>query len=59
MSRPAKLVTLSPSDHDQLTAIVKKGTYKSRKITRARALLLMGTDKSRLAVQAEAGISAT
>ncbi len=59
MSRPASPVTLSASDHTLLTGIVKKGTHKSRKITRARALLLMGAGKSRLQVQAEAGISAT
>jgi putative transposase len=59
MSRPAKTVTLSDSDQTLLTTIVKKGTHKSRKITRARALLLMGAGKSRLAVQAEAGIAST
>ena len=42
-----------------LRAIVKKGTHKSRKITRARALLAMSSGKSAAAVQAEAGISAT
>lgn len=59
MSRPAKPVCLSAADHSLLTAIVKKGTHKSRKITRARTLLLLGAGKRRLQVQAEAGISAT
>lgn len=59
MARPAPPVTLSASDQLALAAIVKKGTHKSRKITRARALLAMGAGKSRLAVQTEAGISAT
>lgn len=58
MARPAAPVILSPSDQTALTAIVKKGTHKSRKITRARALLAMGAGKSRLAVQTEVGISA-
>ena len=59
MARPAAPVILSPSDRTALTAIVKKGTHKSRTITRARALLAMGAGKSRLAVQTAAGISAT
>lgn len=59
MSRLAKPVCLSASEHTLLTTIVKKGTHNSRTITRARALLLMGADKSRLQVQAEAGIAAT
>ncbi len=58
MARSATPVHLSLSDQSALTAIVKKGTHKSRKITRARALLLMGAGKNRLAVQTEAGISA-
>ncbi len=58
MARPATPVNLTLSDQSALRAIVKKGTHKSRKITRARALLLMSTGKSRLAVQTEAGISA-
>ena len=59
MARPAAPITLTLSDQVALTAIVKKGTHKSRKITRARALLAMGAGKSRLTVQAEAGVSAT
>jgi putative transposase len=42
-----------------LRAIVKKGTHKSRKITRARARLAMGSGKGAAAVQAEAGICST
>ena len=37
----------------------KKGTHKSRKITRARALLAMGSGKGAVAVHAEVGISTT
>ncbi|RZJ56362.1 MAG: helix-turn-helix domain-containing protein [Hymenobacter sp.] len=59
MARPTIPVILAASDQTALLAIVKKGTHKSRKITRARALLAMGAGKSRLAVQTEAGISAT
>ena len=58
MARPAAPVILPPADHATLRSIIKKGTYKSRKITRARALLAMGSGKVRLAVQTEAGISA-
>ena len=59
MARAATPVQLSGSDVSALRAIVKKGTHKSRKITRARVLLLMGAGKDAAAVQAEAGISAT
>ena len=58
MARPAAPVILPPADHATLRSIIKKGTHKSRKITRARALLAMGSGKARLAVQTEAGISA-
>lgn len=57
MSRSATPVNLPLPDQSALGSIVKKGTHKSRKITRARALLLMGAGKNRLAVQTEAGIS--
>ena len=59
MPRPAKPVILAPADAATLRSIVKKGTHKSRKITRARALLAMGSGKGAAAVQAEVGISAT
>jgi len=57
MSRPATPVILSPADAATLRAIVKKGTHKSRKITRARALLAMVSGKGAAAVHAEVGIS--
>ena len=59
MPRPANPVAVPPADASKLRAIVKKGTHKSRKITRARALLAMGAGKGAAAVQAEAGISAS
>ena len=58
MARLAQPVQLTASDTSALRAIVKKGTHKSRKITRARALLLMGAGKSAAVVQVEAGIGA-
>jgi putative transposase len=56
MARIAKKVSLSESEKVELTSIIKKGTHKSRKITRARALLLLDSGKERLEIQAEAGI---
>ena len=58
MARTAAPIILPPADHDTLRSILGKGTHKSRKITRARALLAMGAGKARLVVQTEAGISA-
>ena len=58
MARLAAPVKLSAADACALRAIVRKGTHKSRKITRARALLLMGAGQGRLAVQTAAGVSA-
>ena len=58
MARPAAPIILPPADHATLRSILKKGTHKSRKITRACALLAMGAGKARLVVQTEAGISA-
>ena len=58
MARLAAPVKLPAADACALRAIVRKGTHKSRKITRARALLLMGTGQGRLAVQTAAGVSA-
>ena len=58
MARTAAPLILPPTDHATLRSIIKKGTHKSRKITRARALLAMGAGKARLVVQTEAGISA-
>ncbi|MDJ0367646.1 helix-turn-helix domain-containing protein [Hymenobacter sp. H14-R3] len=59
MPRLAKPVHLPPADAAQLRAIVKKGTHKSRKIARARALLAMSSGKGAATVQAEVGISTT
>ena len=59
MPRPATPVTVPPADATTLRAIVKKGTHKSRKITRARALLAMSSGKGAAVVQAEVGISVT
>ena len=58
MTRLATAVTLPAADASARRAIVRKGTHKSRKITRARALLLMGAGKGRLAVRTAAGVSA-
>ena len=57
MPRLAAPVTVPPADAAELRAIVTKGTHKSRRITRARALLAMGAGQGAAAVQAEAGIS--
>jgi transposase len=59
MPRSAKPVIVSPADASKLRAIVKKGTHKSRKIARARALLAMARGKGAAAVHAEVGISTT
>jgi putative transposase len=58
MARLSVPVKLPATDASALRAIVQKGTHKSRKITRARALLLIGAGKDRLAVQAAVGVSA-
>ncbi len=54
----AKAIHLSAAETAELRAITRKGTHKSRKITRARTLLLLGAGKSRQAIEAELGISA-
>ena len=59
MPRLAKPVNLPPADAAKLQAIVTKGTHKSRKIARARALLAMSRGKRAATVQAEVGISPT
>ena len=56
MARIAKKVILSESEKTDLTSIIKKGTHKSRKITRARALLLLDSGKSRTEIQSELGM---
>ena len=57
MPRLAKKISLSVTEQAELLAIVKKGPHKSRKITRARTLLLLAAGKSRLAIESELGIS--
>ena len=57
MARLASPLHLPLSDQSALRAIVKKGTHKSRTITRANALLLMGAGGRPAAVQAQVGIS--
>ncbi len=57
MPRLAKIIVLSVAEEAELMAIVKKGTHKSRKITRARTLLLLAAGKSRLVIESELGIS--
>jgi transposase len=55
-ARIAKKVSLSEAEKSELTSIIKKGTHKSRKITRAKALLLLNSGKERLKIQTELGI---
>ena len=57
MSRLAKTLLLSVAEQADLMAIIKKGTHKSRKITRARTPLLLAAGKSRVATESELGIS--
>lgn len=52
----ACIVHLSDIEKKTLRSITKKGTHKSRKITRAMALLLMDSGKSRLEIQMQLGI---
>jgi len=54
----AKRIQLSEPETADLQAIIRKGTHKSRKITRARLLLLLGVGKSRQTIEAELGVSA-
>ena len=57
MARLASPLHLPLSDQSALRAIVKKGAHKSRIITRANALLLMGAGGRAAAVQAQVSIS--
>lgn len=59
MPRLATAVILPPADVAKLRAILTKGTHKSRKIARARALLAMGSGQGAAAVHAQVGISPT
>lgn len=56
MARKAKEVTLTGSEKAELISITKTGTHKSRKIIRARVLLLLGEGKSRIQVQELVGV---
>lgn len=56
MARIAKRVVLSDAEKAQLSSIIKKGRHKSRKIPRARALLLLDSGKTRLEIQSQLGI---
>ena len=56
MGRTARKVALSDTERNELLAIVKKGSHKSRKIIRARTLLLLDSDKDRVTIQSETGI---
>ncbi len=53
MARKAKEVHLTESELSELTTIIKKGTHKSRKITRSRVLLALNSGKSYLEIQSE------
>ena len=57
MARLTFPLHLPLSDQSALRAMVKKGIHKSRTITRANALLLMGAGGRAAAVQAQVGIS--
>ena len=56
MARIAKKVILTDWEKAELTSILKKGTHKSRKITRAKALLLLDAGKSRTEIETELDI---
>lgn len=56
MARQARPITLTEAEKSTLTAIVKTGTHKSRKIIRARVLLLLHEGKSRLETREQVGI---
>jgi putative transposase len=56
MARLTKHIDLSEAEKAELLSIVKKGTHKSRKIIRARALLSMGEKKEKQGVLEEVGI---
>ena len=57
IARLASPLHLPLSDLSALRATVKKGTRRSRTITRANALLLMGAGGRAAAVQTQVGIS--
>lgn len=51
MGRIAKKVELSEEQRVELTNIVKKGTHSARKITRAKALLMMDKGDDRALIE--------
>ena len=56
MARIAKKVNLTESEKVELTSIIKKGTHKSRKITRARVLFMLNSGKNRTEIESELDI---
>jgi transposase len=56
MARKAKKITLTESEKSELISITKTGTHKSRKIIRARVLLLLDEGKNRIEIQELVGI---
>lgn len=58
MARIAKKITLTKSEKATLIAITKTGTHKSRKIIRARVLILLDAGKNKAQVQEQTGIDA-
>jgi transposase len=53
MARKAQALNLSDAEVLELTSIIKKGTHKSRKITRARVLLAINSGKSYAEIRSE------
>jgi len=53
MARKAQALNLRDDEVLELTSIIKKGTHKSRKITRARVLLAINSGKNHAAIQSE------
>ena len=58
MARKAQPITLTKAETLELIKITKTGTHKSRKIIRARVLLLLNEGKSRSEIQELTGIDA-
>lgn len=56
MVRKAQLVTLTAVEKPALLSLTKTGTHKSRKIIRARLLLLLDEGKNWVEVQAQVGV---
>ena len=56
MARKARELTLTESEKTELIGITKTGTHRSRKIIRARVLLLLDEGKSRIEVQGQVSV---